>query len=84
MPTKARKTIELAELKDKVNYHLALKDDSVSTYESRLAMATLLESMLMRANAYKGFKYRAGAYDWTNPSEPVLREGYDETRRIYY
>lgn len=85
MAPKPRKTIELRELKDKVNYHLADRSPA-STVESRRAMATLLEIMLMRANAYRGFKYLLSEYDferWEGPNHP-LRENYDDSRRKYY
>lgn len=87
MAPKPRKTIELRELKDKVNYHLADRSPA-STVESRRAMATLLEIMLMRANAYKGFKYLLSEYDFDRPKRDgngyILRENYDDSRRKYY
>lgn len=78
-----RKTTPVRELKDMVNYHLRLRDDKVSTPESRRAMASLLESVLMRANAYKGFKYLLSEYQehWSGLE---LKPDMDDTRREYY
>lgn len=88
MAPKPRKTTPVRELVDMVNYHLRLRDDKVSTPESRRAMASLLESVLMRANCYRGFKYQLSEYDFDkiNPESlaPTLRPDLDETRRQYY
>lgn len=81
MADKPRKTVPVRELKDMVNYHLGIKDEKLSTPESRRAMASLLESVLMRANCYRGFKYRLSEWD---VERHELRAGYDDTRREYY
>jgi hypothetical protein len=72
----ARKTVEIATVRDTVNRMLAAPN---GTAEGRRALAVLAESILMSTGNYRGFGYL--------PSElsapGVLRDGYDDTRRRY-
>ncbi len=81
MSTKARKTTDVAEIKRMVNFHLANRDPKFSTPESRRAMYSLLEAVLMSTGNYKGFRYRYSEWD---VERRELKPGYDETRRAYY
>lgn len=85
----ARKTIEVSKIKTWVNHHLA-SNLSVSTKESRLAYASLLESVLHETGNYKGFNYlewmNGGADRWHADGCPKDKTPYlgDETRRVYF
>jgi hypothetical protein len=88
---KSRKTTSVSELTDKVNKRLALSDDVLNKYilrnagsperAYRLALAGLLEGVLMETNNYHGFGYQEGVFDFT--ADPPEQVG-DDTRRIYY
>jgi hypothetical protein len=79
----ARKTIDVAAVKDRANTMLEVQ----STPEARRAVAVLLESVLHATGNYRGFKYQISEYNTTEEfhrSGMVLRENYDDTRRYYY
>ena len=72
------KTIALADLTLRVNRMLELSD--ADRGRERLALAILLEGILLDAGVYAGFNYLPSEF-----AEPgVLREHYDGSRRVYY
>jgi len=74
-----RKTVTIASLKATVNGMLA--DSVPSATDGRVALAVLIERILMDAGAYHGFRYLSGVMDMT--TDPPNMIG-DETRRSYY
>ena len=71
------------------NSHSALFDRITPEQAFRRGIASLLEQILHTTDNYKGFNYQDSELnpDRTFDSDsdaPTLREGYDETRRIYY
>ena len=80
----ARKTIEVAKVKDLINGMLANStDDHV---EGRRALALALESVLLETDNYHGFRYLASEYlpAAEQTYTQVLRDGYDDSRRRYF
>lgn len=70
-----RKTVEIAKVKSQVN--MMLRDSVDEVLEGRIALAILLEHILMDAGCYRGFGYQTGVVVNGN----VIG---DESRRIYY
>lgn len=79
----ARKTVRIADVVRTANVMLAAPG---STTDGRIAVAVLLERVLMDCNAYKGFRYLDSEYLPASDQTPssVLRAGYDDTRRAYF
>lgn len=92
---RARKTLELATIKQMANTQLARTDN---TTESRKAVAGFLEAMLFEADAYQGYNHiywtREGGYEaWVAAGKPEGDEkkqyiygpaAEDDYRRLYY
>jgi hypothetical protein len=82
-----RKTIEVAELKARINHMLA---HGVNNPEGRKALGSLLSMVLMDTGNYKGFNYldwlNGGAEHWRNDGEPKDTTPYlgDQSRVEYY
>lgn len=72
-----RKTFEVEGLKKRVNNLLAAPD---TTPDERRGAYSVLESVLMETDNYKGFGYLLSE---TN-GEGRLKEDYDDTRRRYF
>lgn len=75
-----RKTIPVARVREIANNILA---NSTKDYppESRLAIAGMLEIVLMETGNYHGFNHAPGVYDFSkNPPELIG----DESRRVYH
>jgi hypothetical protein len=66
-----RKTFDVDDFRITVNAMIA--DSHNSAREGRIALALLLENVLMKSGNYKGFRYSDG--DLGNA---------DDTRRVYY
>jgi len=66
-----RKTIRVSDLTAKINKMIAATPDNFTA--ERLALATLLESVLMDTGNYHGYRHTDGA-----------RGTLDDTRRSYY
>lgn len=80
----ARKTVSVSDLRIKVNAMIKASTDEM--VETRLALATLLESVLHQTDNYRGFQYLASEYlsaDEQKATGRVLRDGYDKSRRYY-
>ena len=74
-----RKTIEVEKVKSMVNHMLANSADDVT--EGRVAIAIVLERVLMDTDNYHGYRHLPGVVDFSvSPPEIVG----DETRRMYY
>lgn len=78
-----RKTFAVEDFKEAANRMLA-SPDSFSTAEDaksqRLGVCGLIEHVLFATGNYKGFRHLDSEWDaeaW------ALREGYDDTRRMY-
>lgn len=87
--TAKRKTITVEAVKDLANNMLKFSDEDKA--EGRVAVALLLERVLMNTGNYVGFTYLASEYAPTaapeserDPDAPPLRLGYDDTRRRYH
>lgn len=87
--TRARKTVDLAGLVQRVNRALTdaadYQDKTMGVTQAqafRRGMAGVLEDALHAAHAYKGFRYTdpRAKYDDTG----IVEDSYDETRRAYY
>ena len=80
----SRKTIPVAEVVRRGNHMLA--ESVPGAREGRIAIAILLEDVLMATGNYKGFQYLASEYlpaaEQTDGN--VLRPDYDDSRRRYY
>jgi len=75
-----RKTIPVERVKELVNGMLERSADDVSP-DSRLMVASLLETILMETGNYHGFGYLPGVIDFDkNPPEVIG----DESRRRYH
>lgn len=82
-----RKTIDVDFVLQRANAYLRLTPDENT--ESRKAIASLLESVLMEANVYQGFGYIKSTFDENGiyqSNEPTRYERgvTDETRVQYY
>jgi hypothetical protein len=75
----ARKTVKIADVLDTGNRMLALSSDDMT--REREAIASLLDAILMSANAYRGYTYLASE---KNAETGELLPTYDDTRRRYY
>ena len=79
----SRKTYPVASLVSDANTMLAAPG---STRDGRIAIAILVERVLMDTGNYKGFQYLASEFlpaaEQTDTN--VLRDGYDDTRRRYF
>ena len=83
MTSRSRTTIDLRDLRDRINTMLRV---STCEPEGRVALSTLLESVLTEAGQYRGFSY-VGAENarWLNtPLDERPDEMPDETRRRYH
>jgi hypothetical protein len=85
-----RKTVEVAQVVEFANASLAwVGDDAViGSAEYRQGVMHMVENVLMRANAYGGFRYLDSEYVSVVGGEadelsPMLRKGYDRTRVAY-
>jgi hypothetical protein len=67
----SKKTFPVKQLVEKINYSLATSTCSDS---ERLAMASVLETVLFDTNAYAGFSYLA----------PLDAPDFNESRRHYF
>ena len=81
--TTRRKTIRIADLIHEANVMLAADG---STPDGRIAIAVLVERLLMDANAYRGYGYQRSQYlpAAEQTADNVMRPDYDETRRVYF
>jgi len=72
----ARRTIEVAKLRDKVNEMIAYSHEHHRTTakQNRYALGTLLENVLMETGNYQGFRYL---------EDPEVVD-YDKSARKYY
>ena len=80
---RARKTVEVAAVRDRINNMIASSPDSYVAQREALALA--LECVLMDTGNYRGFSFLGSEY---LPAEEqtldnVLRDGYDGSRRRY-
>ena len=88
-----RKTIPVARIRELVNFRLTIepylampgKDREMNAGEAyRMALASLLESVLHETGNYRGFGYQEGQVtrhaDGPGDSPDIT----DETRRVYY
>jgi hypothetical protein len=73
-----RKTLDRQTLVSALN--TALASDG-TTVEDRRMLAAFADGVLLEGNAYKGFGYQRS--EW-NVGGTGLREGHDDTRRLYY
>jgi hypothetical protein len=73
----ARKTYEIASLRNKVNSMIAHSHANACPKDGRIALFVLLESVLHDTGNYKGFQYLDG-------HEAVRRGEYDDTARKYH
>lgn len=73
---KTRKTIERLELVTSANELLTLIE---LTPDQRKAVNMLVNHVLIGGNAYKGYTYQASEM----AREGGLREGYDDTKRVW-
>lgn len=92
--SKPRKTLEVHKILTRANELLALPDGGLLgsaehvNADFRHGVRALLESVLHQADAYHGFQYQHS--EWLPEEErdytagKVLRDGYDDTRRIYH
>ncbi len=76
-----RKTVDVASLVEDVNRMLAAEG---STRDGRVALAVLIESVLMRTGNYRGFGYLGAEFEQKADGSTGLRREYDDTRRHYY
>jgi len=82
-----RKTVDVQAIRAKINARLA--DEATGTVP-RMALATLLESVLMDTGNYRGFNYlgwlNGGYAAWEAAGEPEDKVPFigDETRRVYF
>lgn len=82
-----RKTLRVEDLRTQINRRL--KDPSL-TPEARLALASMLETVLMDAGQYRGFNYlrwmNVGAAEWQQAGCPADKAPFigDETLRHYF
>lgn len=84
-PSRARKTVDVREILDRANDYLS----SAGTLpEHRAGVASLLEVILHETGNYRGYNLLGTEYagPGNEPDEtyPVLRKGFDDTRRHYY
>jgi hypothetical protein len=84
----ARKTADVAGIRDAANTMLRDSDDSDSAREGRIGISVLLERILHDTGNYHGFRYlptdgRCYCGDEVFAHEPQCT-GRDETRRAYY
>lgn len=86
-----RKTVDIDKLREYANTALSYRSvhssDSPETETAfRLGIASLLERVLHDAGRYKGFGYQDSEYEQPKEGQLArdLREGYDDSRRIYY
>jgi hypothetical protein len=83
-----RKTVDVSQLVGWVNTRLAVPDsahrfDGMSPEQAyRAGVASLLEQVLHATGNYRGFGYQQS--ERVPDSDYPLREGYDDTRRVYY
>ena len=83
-----RKTFAVEGLKEAANKMLAASpasdfpenDVSEDDKAQRMGIIILLESVLHGSGNYRGYRFQASEWDGTAEK---LRDGYDETRRIY-
>jgi len=82
-----RKTVSVEALRAKINARLA---DETTGSAPRMALASLLESVLMDSGNYRGFNYlgwlNGGCSAWEAAGEPEDKTPFigDETRRVYF
>lgn len=83
--SRARKTVDVSELRERVNTALAKTDLYISRRQDitpeqayRLAIASILEWALHTSGNYKGFGYLDVDHTTDPPTIP------DESRRVYY
>lgn len=78
----ARKTVNIEDLINKANGQIAANAErEPDNTEGRLAIATLLESVLHDAGRYRGFRYLASSSTVRNGTEGV---DYDGSARHYF
>lgn len=83
-----RKTIAVGDVRDAANRMLAASpasdfpknDVSENDKAQRMGIIILLESVLHNSDNYRGYRFQVSEWDGTAEK---LRDGYDETRRIY-
>jgi len=86
---KAKKTVQVEAIRERVNNLLTIDNEHV-TADFRKGAASVLETVLHAANAYRGFQYNAwseGGYTrWQADGEPKDKTPYlgDQTKRYYY
>jgi len=85
--TRARKTITVESLRDKVNFMIEATPDDMT--RERQALAMVLESVLHDTGNYHGFQYRDIDHSTLSaegyPTDSHGGRGFgDETRRRYY
>lgn len=72
----ARKTVSVESVKNTVNEMLANPN---VTFDARVSVSVLLESVLMDTDNYKGFRYLEWDY-----GQNRVKVGSDDFRRFYY
>ena len=73
----ARKTIEVSAMVDWGNAFLRDSEDDMTGM--RQGVAAMVERALFETHNYAGFSYLQTEWE-----DGALREGYDDTRRIYF
>lgn len=82
MAAGSRKTYPVETLREKVNRALVVLPDEMG--EGRMALASLLEAVLMETGNYKGYRYLDETVDGnTSESFPYMLDRGDESRREY-
>lgn len=74
-----RKTIKITELLEVANNALANSTDEM--VEHRHSVAFIVEQLLHKADAYRGFSYLPGTGITFENNEPVF---HDDSRRLYH
>lgn len=79
MATRTRKTVPVEDLKKQIN--MMLRDSVDEAIEGRIALAIVLERVLMDTGNYRGFRYQNTVMDFSGDSPSLTG---DESRRTYY
>jgi hypothetical protein len=91
-----RKTIEVEEIKRKINNLLERSDDTAPGADAKKTLCSLLEGILHDTGNYRGFNYvywlKRGNQEWVaagKPEVPVVKNQFiigdiGEWARIYY
>jgi hypothetical protein len=80
-----RKTIEVSDIKIRLNHALESSSDEMKV--ERQAIATFAEGILMDTGNYRGFQYLSSEYlpvEEQVQGSQVLKDNFDDTRRRYF